>query len=323
MVMPLRAFGRDIVLMRSAGGTARIFDAHCPHVGAHLGYGGRVVGDLLECPFHGWRFDDRGQCVSVPKARGVPRASIRVWHLQEVNGVVMTWFDPDGGRPRWAMPELPELSFADWTGFHQGRHWTIRTHVQELVENGMDLAHFPHVHGQQSSGAESLALEIQGPTLIHHTVQHHNIFGIGQRLGWRVTGTLDITCYALGCAVNRARIREGISLDYCVVFYFLPIDRDHVAVHSYYSMRRKGLLTVPLLRLAMRDGSHTIDQDVPIWENKVFWERPHLCSNDGPIMRFRKWAQQFYSAGATERSDASDTCSSYPGIASSASQDHG
>ena len=86
--------------------------------------------------------------------------------------------------------------------------------------------------------------------------------------------------------------------------------------------RVKGLFTAPLLRLAMRDGSHTIDQDVPIWENKVFWERPHLCSNDGPIMRFRKWAQQFYSAGATERSDALDAMPGYEEQVSDASQDH-
>jgi len=126
------------------------------------------------------------------------------------------------------------------------------------------------------------------------------MFGIGQRLGWRVTGTLDISCHGLGCVVNRARIREGISLDYCVVFYFLPIDEERVVVYSYYAMRRKGLLTLPLLRLAMRDGGHTIDQDVPIWENKLFRARPRLSDADGPIMQFRKWAQQFYGSTATE-----------------------
>src|SRR6516162_10347265 len=66
------------------------------------------------------------------------------------------------------------------------------------------VATVAHREPQQRSGEQPLdALEIQGPTLIHHTVQHYNIFGIGQRLGWRVTGTFDITCYALGCAVNR------------------------------------------------------------------------------------------------------------------------
>jgi len=297
--MPLRVFGRDVVLLRGVDGVARIFDAHCPHLGTHLGHGGRMVGNLLECPFHGWRFDATGRCVFVTHARALPsHAHLRPWPVQEVNDIVLAWFDPDGGAPDWVMPELPERSLTDWTDFHAAKHWIIRTHVQEVLENGMDLAHFPHLHRQQTAAAESRGVEVDGPRLIHHTIQHHNIFGIGRRLGWHVAGTLDITCHALGCAVNRACIRDGISLDYCVVFYFLPIEPEYVAVHSYYSMRRKGLLTLPLLWLAMRDGSYTIDQDVPIWENKMFWNCPHLSDADGPIMQFRRWAQQFYETAA-------------------------
>ena len=85
------------------------------------------------------------------------------------------------------------------------------------------------------------------------------------------------------------------------MFYFLPIDGERLSVHSYYAMRRKGLLTLPLLRLAMHSGNHTIDQDVPIWENKLYRPRPRLSDADGPIMPFRKWAQQFYGGGVAER----------------------
>ena len=131
---------------------------------------------------------------------------------------------------------------------------------------------------------------------VHRIRQHHNIFGIGRRLGIKLAGELDVACHGLGCVVNRARIREKLSLDYCVVFYFLPVEEDLVAVHSYYSMRRKGLLTLPLLKLAMREGSHTIDQDVPIWENKAYRPQPLLSAADGPIMRYRRWARQFYGA---------------------------
>ncbi|MFN2425072.1 MAG: Rieske 2Fe-2S domain-containing protein, partial [Candidatus Binatia bacterium] len=43
-VEPLHYFGRDYVLFRGADGEARVFDAFCPHLGAHLGYGGMVEG---------------------------------------------------------------------------------------------------------------------------------------------------------------------------------------------------------------------------------------------------------------------------------------
>jgi hypothetical protein len=47
-VWPLTYLGRDLVLFRGEDGVARVFDAHCPHLGAHLGVGGRVCGDSTE-----------------------------------------------------------------------------------------------------------------------------------------------------------------------------------------------------------------------------------------------------------------------------------
>lgn len=293
--MPMEAFGRDLVLCRAEDGIARLFDAYCPHLGAHLGYGGRIVGDQIECPFHGWRFDGRGQCVAVPGVSSTRvRTSLKAWHLSEVNDCVMAWFDPDGREPGWRMPELPEFTDPEWSRFANGKDWVIRTHVQEVMENGADIAHLPHLHHQQTIRAESMGLEMHGPIAVHRMIQNHNIFGIGKRLNLDIAGPLEITYYALGCAVNRARIKERISLEYCVVFYLLPIDGERMRLHSRYSIRRKGLLTVPLLQLAIRSGGRTIDQDLPILEHKAYQARPRLSEADGPLMQFRRWAQQFY-----------------------------
>jgi hypothetical protein len=176
----------------------------------------------------------------------------------------------------------------------------MKTHVQEFGENGMDMAHFPHLHRQQTVGADSVGVDIEGPTLTHHVIQHHNIFGFGLRLGIKLKGTLDITCHGLGCVVNRARVDGQASLGWCVVFYFLPLSETLVEARSFYSVRRKGLLTWPLVALAMREGNHVIDQDVPIWENKKFRPRPRLSEADGPIMAYRRWTQQFYDTAAAE-----------------------
>jgi 3-Ketosteroid 9alpha-hydroxylase C-terminal domain/Rieske [2Fe-2S] domain len=37
-----------------------IGEAHCKHLGAQIGHGGTVVGDCVECPFHGWRWGPDG-----------------------------------------------------------------------------------------------------------------------------------------------------------------------------------------------------------------------------------------------------------------------
>jgi len=41
--------------------------------------------------------------------------------------------------------------------------------------------------------------------------------------------------------------------------------------------------------------SRQVEQDIPIWENKVQHDMPILCDGDGPIASFRKWCTQFYT----------------------------
>ena len=59
-VRPLKVFGRDLVLFRTTDGAATVLDAHCAHLGAHLGVGGRVEGNTIVCPFHAWAYDGSG-----------------------------------------------------------------------------------------------------------------------------------------------------------------------------------------------------------------------------------------------------------------------
>ena len=64
---PLAAhlMGEDLVLWRDSTGAVHAAADRCPHRGAALSMG-RVQGDTLECGYHGWRFDGRGQCVAIP-----------------------------------------------------------------------------------------------------------------------------------------------------------------------------------------------------------------------------------------------------------------
>ena len=71
-VQTLHYFGRELVAFRTEDGKASVFDAHCPHVGAHLGHGGTVIGSTLQCPFHGWRFSGDGTCAAIPYSDKIP-----------------------------------------------------------------------------------------------------------------------------------------------------------------------------------------------------------------------------------------------------------
>ena len=50
-VVPIHAFGVDLVAFRSEDGEVAVLDAYCPHMGAHLGHGGVVEGDRLVFDF--------------------------------------------------------------------------------------------------------------------------------------------------------------------------------------------------------------------------------------------------------------------------------
>ena len=49
-IVNLQVFGRELIAYRGDDGVAHVLDAHCPHLGAHLGHGGKVVGNAVECP---------------------------------------------------------------------------------------------------------------------------------------------------------------------------------------------------------------------------------------------------------------------------------
>lgn len=53
----------ELIARRDAIGAIRVYDAFCPHQGAHLGFGGAIDQDCLRCPFHGFYFDAEGRCV--------------------------------------------------------------------------------------------------------------------------------------------------------------------------------------------------------------------------------------------------------------------
>jgi len=53
------------VLFRDQFGQVGLLGEHCPHRGASLEYGDIEDGGL-RCPYHGWLFNVRGQCLEMP-----------------------------------------------------------------------------------------------------------------------------------------------------------------------------------------------------------------------------------------------------------------
>jgi len=286
-VVPLRYFGRDLVLFRTEGGRAVVADAYCPHMGAHLGYGGVVEGEGIRCPFHRWRYDSEGQCVDVPyaKDRQPPKVCISTWPVREHSGLIMTWCSETGRAPSWEPPVRPEFGAPGWVGYETAG-WTIRMHTQELAENIPDMAHFTYVH---EVGADLRAeFEIE-----EHVYRQRSLMMVN---GAAVEFTSQ-EASGLGLVWLHTRT-EPVS-------WFLtattPIDDERVELRLLFLGRDDtdtGRMSAA--GRAMVDATvENTSRDVPIWEHKIYIERAPLVPDDGPIRELRKWARQFYPDDGT------------------------
>jgi len=104
-VHSISALGREMVAFRGEDGEVGVLHAYCPHLGAHLGAGGSVKGNTIECPFHGWSFDTKGKCVHIPYSKmPVPaRATTHAYEAREILNMVFVWFDAEGRAPLWEL----------------------------------------------------------------------------------------------------------------------------------------------------------------------------------------------------------------------------
>ena len=113
---PLRYFGEDLVAYRDEAGELHVMSGHCRHLGAHIGHGGKVVGDCVECPFHGWRWGPDGTNRYIPYQPDRPNKALRlrVYPVREQYGCVFVWHQPDGKDPQWEttrpVPQVPAVS---------------------------------------------------------------------------------------------------------------------------------------------------------------------------------------------------------------------
>jgi nitrite reductase/ring-hydroxylating ferredoxin subunit len=291
-VQPLRYLGRELVAFRSADGRAAILDAYCPHLGAHFGHGGAVDGNVLRCPFHGWEFDAEGGCTRVPYSRRIPaQAHVRSYPTLERNGAIFFWHDSAGALPAFEIPVIPEWDDPAFASCWQRHEWVVRTHPQEVLENGIDWAHVMPVHGFESPG--KIVCGFEGPR-----------FDWGLDTGKQIELLDDahdsfrfrVHSYGLGVSVVRY---EGL---FHTVFQIgqTPVEADTTKIT--FSILTRGCdeadpETAAALAAFTEDQVRTFEQDFPIWEHKVYWERPLLCEADGPIHEFRTWARQFYPSG--------------------------
>lgn len=289
-VKSVEALDRELVLYRTRSGVPVLQDAFCPHLGAHLGVQGRVVGESIRCPFHGWRYGTDGQCVEIPYCDEIPeRARLRTWHCEEKNGEVYIWFHPENTGPQWPLPELPELGNPDWTE-PRYTEFLVPAHVQDIAENSCDPVHFQFVHKMMDTPPSVVTIDDDGRTLHLNSDASNADF----------PSQLHAIVYNPGFAMVRQTYGPGAEM----VMY------NSAQPISKHETRMRWTLTVTraIEDVAGDDVMEGIisglNDDYPIWANKVHKHRPIFCKEDKSLVMFRKWVRQFYLTSKDKRAIA-------------------
>jgi len=290
-------FGQEWVLFRTESGAPGMSDPYCPHLGAHMGHGGKVCGEHLRCPFHHWEYDTAGWCKSIPYGKIMPpitkkQAILRTLPMVEKYGMLWAWYHPACEAPSFELPYVPEIE--DATGFTGSRRgsWTADTCIQEIAENGVDTAHLKFLHGAPI--IPPVEASYDGPTML---------LNIGQ-------GYIVGKSYGPGLNVLRFT-QEGVTAT--MISYTVPITREKTQMnmsfrHVDYAEGTKELhvskkIIDHMIGAAEGEESAGFESvDFIVWNNKKYRPNPLLCDGDGPVLQFRKWFKQFYVGNETAKS---------------------
>jgi phenylpropionate dioxygenase-like ring-hydroxylating dioxygenase large terminal subunit len=137
--------GEKLVAWRDNHGKVTVMVDRCPHRGVALSVG-KLIGDCVQCPFHGFEYDISGACKLVP-ANGrdaePPKAMhVKTYPTEEAHGFIYIWWGEKKG-------ELPPVPWFESIGEKMvyatiKDHWA--NHYSRAIENQLDVVHLPFIH---------------------------------------------------------------------------------------------------------------------------------------------------------------------------------
>ena len=154
-VQPKGLLGRvlleqPVVFYRAEDGRAFALEDRCCHRALPLSHG-CVMGDQLQCGYHGLVYDNKGICVKVPGQERVPaQAKVRSYPVIEQDHMLWIWM---------GAPALADASLIVRHPWHGDTAWTwikdrysIKANYQLITDNLMDLTHVGYVHQRTIGG---------------------------------------------------------------------------------------------------------------------------------------------------------------------------
>ncbi len=135
-----------IVFFRDTKGQVVALEDRCCH--RHLPLSeGKIIGDNLECGYHGLTFDTSGACVRVPgQTRVPPESRVRAWPVIEKYQYVWVWMGEPAEADESQLPDWHVMDDPQWAVVKGDPPFHIQCHYELFNDNLLDLSHLAYVH---------------------------------------------------------------------------------------------------------------------------------------------------------------------------------
>jgi len=138
--------GEPVVFYRRENGAAVALEDRCCHRRAPL-HKGRLLGDALQCGYHGFTFDATGACIAVPGHDRLPfrgGVGVRAYPLVERHRYLWIWMGEAAKADPALIPDFHHNDDPAWAA--PGERLPVAANYLLLVENLIDLSHVAFVH---------------------------------------------------------------------------------------------------------------------------------------------------------------------------------
>lgn len=295
----VRFFGKDFALYRGTTGKVVLLDAYCAHMGTHLAKSEsasivlndeQIEGDSIRCPYHGWRYNSKGEVDDIPYFDGpCPKAgAINSYTVIEKYGAIFMWHCPENLEPDFEIVDVPVWDDPQWINGSYDHLGEIEMHPQEVLDNMADAHHLGPTHGAPCEYFEN--------EYIDH-VYYQRQGGFHRMYDAYLT---TLTWYTgPGMLVSKQRFGESDGYEF---IFNTPVD-DGV-VKAWHNNIAKAPNVEPTeedianAKMAQEGALAAFAQDFQIWRNKRPAVQIMATPVEGNFRLGRIWYKQFYNPRA-------------------------
>ena len=313
--------GVNLVAFRDSDGKAQVLSDTCVHRGGSLGGAWsagdapRIVDGCIVCPYHGWEFNGKGECVNIPSigygTKTPARAKVDSYPVQEKYGIVFAFL---GDLPEEERPPLLDVEEYGKEGWRANSVLVLDVdyYYERSIENALDPAHNEFVHPTHGfSGFNRETYSVRD----YDTEDHEQGWGFWfmhrfdapplEGKTWGDTRTESGDLWAGGGThgpnVVITHINPTPDAGFRQYFFEQPVDENHTRI---FFLNMRNFMPDPAMDGPIHARNKEIaKQDIDILEHIYPTQTPMkntkevLVPADKAIVAYRDWLQKFDDAG--------------------------